>query len=115
MSEAVLRVATGRWTELSGASFRVKRGRVSESTGGFSLARSKLLLASTEKIFDKLYGGLQAQASEDPQEFGVDGTTIILASTNSIIEQYPPAMNQFGAAKNGILHMVSAYGGGSPS
>lgn len=109
MSEAMLRVATGKWSELSGASSRVKHGRISESTGGFSLARSKLSLASTEKIFDELYEGLQGQASADSVEFGVDGTTMILSSTNSIIEQYPPALNQLGAAKNGILHMVVAH------
>lgn len=108
MSDAMLRVATGHWRELNGGSQRVKNRRVSECTGGYSQARSNFSVESAEQISDKIFDELQAK-SKTRAVFAIDGSTLELSSAPEVIKEYPPAQNQSGVAKNGILHFVVAH------
>jgi len=108
MSEAMLRVSAGHWSELNKRSQRVKKQRVSERTGGYSQARSNLSVEGAEKISDQVFQQLQTSVESKPV-FAIDGSTIELSSAPEVVKRYPPAQNQNGPAKNGILHFVVAH------
>lgn len=78
---------------------RVREGKLSLSTGGYSRARSNLPLEVVQwfsqevsrSIIDASPGRL-----EDRQIFLVDGTTLTLPAEKELQEAFPPASNQHG-------------------
>ncbi|HEY7326630.1 MAG TPA: IS4 family transposase [Gemmataceae bacterium] len=112
LSTVMKGTALGKWSTLSGGSKRVKERRISEKTGGYSQARTRLSVSAAVAITDRVFQKLIERAPRCEGQralFAVDGTTIALSSTPSVKRRYPPSQNQCGSSNSGILHVVVAH------
>jgi hypothetical protein len=78
---------------------RLRENTLSNSTGGYSNARSRLPLEVVEWFADEVSRGIVASADpvyDDRAIFLLDGTTIALAPEKELQIAFPPASNQHG-------------------
>ena len=78
---------------------RVREKTLSESTGAYSDARTRLNLETIEFFAERVCQSLIARSPrvlDDRQAFILDGTTITLAPTPELKAAFPPATNQCG-------------------
>lgn len=95
---------------------RVQRNRISCRTGGYCQARQKLpkLLCKqvsqeiVERLREVLNGSRtnQAEPGEQPHVFVLDGSSLELEASRSLVKQYPPAQNQHGESHWPVLRVV---------
>jgi putative transposase len=87
---------------------RVRRNRISGRTGGYCQARLKLpkLLCRqvSQEILDRLRQILNP--SGQPPVLVLDGTSLELEHSRSLLQHYPPAQNQYGRSHWPVLRVV---------
>jgi hypothetical protein len=92
---------SSRLLEAVRGSIRARARRVSADTGGFSHGRQRVKVELVEQVGDALnsevIGALSSKSFFD-RIYVVDGTTVRLPHTESILEKYPAYYNQHGNA-----------------
>jgi hypothetical protein len=87
---------------------RQRKHRVSNNTGGYNQARQKLPLEIVRTVSDQIFE--QLISSEPGQRmFLLDGTTLTMPCTPSLVEAYPPSRNQNGESHWPILRLLVAH------
>ncbi len=89
------------WQERPDVGKRVREGRISTRTGGYSQARLKMPTLVVSKMCDHVFEQLQVQMREQlpdvPQPvFVIDGTTLQLPHQRKLVRAFPPGRNQHG-------------------
>lgn len=93
--------ASQRLLERVAGSIRARTGRISSDTGGYAKARQRVPLQVVANASDALNSEVvKALSSEGflDRIYIIDGTTIRLPHTKTIIEDYPQHGNQYGEA-----------------
>jgi putative transposase len=91
---------------------RQRKGSVSSNTGGYNKARQKLPLEIVQTVSDQIFD--QLMSSEAGMHlFLLDGTTLTMPCTPSLLEAYPPSRNQNGESHWPILRLLVAHELGS--
>jgi hypothetical protein len=87
---------------------RQREHRVSSSTAGYNRARQKLPLEIVRTMSDQIFDQLM---SPEPGRriFLLDGTTLTMPGTPSLLEAYPPSRNQNGESHWPILRLLVAH------
>jgi hypothetical protein len=87
---------------------RQREHHASSNTGGYNQARQKLPLEIVQTMSDQMFEQLM---SPEPglNMFLLDGTTITMPCTQSLLEAYPPSRNQNGASHWPILRLLVAH------
>jgi hypothetical protein len=87
---------------------RQKEHNVSSNTGAYNQARQKLPLEVVQTVSDQIFE--QLMASEPGERmFLLDGTTLTMPSTPSLLAAYPPSRNQNGQSHWPILRLLVAH------
>ena len=95
---------------LSPNSKRAQSGRLSDSPSGFSNARHSLPQALVESAADRLFSeALSLSGRNQPQIYLVDGSSLSLTNTPSIVKAYPPAENQHGPSHWPVAKVLVAH------
>lgn len=103
--------ACGR-EEIAALSPRSARGKrvLSPYPTGFAHARKALPQAVADRAADLLYEqGARALGVQGRPVFLLDGTSLRLPSTPSLLREFPPAVNQYGASHWPIARVVVAH------
>ncbi|MCI5065105.1 IS4 family transposase [bacterium] len=92
--EALVSGKVGEVLSRNNRSKRVRRGELSASTGGFCKARQQLSLEKVNSVAELVNKELAQQSKGEGLWHGkaayfIDGTTITLSRTDSILEKYP--------------------------
>ncbi len=90
---------------------RCKRQRernVSSNTGGYNQARQKLPVEIVRTVSDQIFEQLMSR-EPGPRMFLLDGTTLTMPCTPSLMEAYPPSRNQIGESHWPILRLLVAH------
>ena len=94
--------ASHRLLERAAGSIRARTGRISSDTGGYAKARQRVPLSVVEGVADALNAEVTQALGRDKEFLSrvyiVDGTTIRLPHTKSILQDYPAYHNQHGTA-----------------
>ena len=94
---------------------RVREETLSAQSGGFSRARTRLLVTVAEQSADQVFHSLLPQLPQGKREprgiagrrvFVVDGTSIPLSSEAVLRRKWPPSGNQHGAGPWPICHLA---------
>lgn len=87
---------------------RVRRQRISARTGGYCQARLKLPKLLCRQVSQEILERLKQllDPSGGPLTLLLDGTTLELEHSRSLLQQYPPASNQHGRGHWPIVHLV---------
>lgn len=114
LSTAVQDVAQGRPLALLPTHKRLEEGTLSSNTGGYSRARQRLGQEVAKQVADRVFHYLIADAPEalpglGRQVFLVDGSSLDLPATPELLQAYPPAQNQHGAAHWPVVRIVVAH------
>jgi hypothetical protein len=114
---AVQQVVQGMLGEMASPDKRVRQGRVSNNTGGLSRARGRLPLevveAVSDEIFRKLTAPLDLTAGLQSRLFLLDGSSMRLPHTPSLVAAYPPGSNNHGEAHWPVMRILVAHHLGS--
>jgi Transposase DDE domain len=87
---------------------RQREGKVSSNTGGYNKARQKLPLEIVRTVSDQIFD--QLMSSEGGLRlFLLDGTTLTMPCTPSLLEAFPPSRNQNGESHWPILRLLVAH------
>lgn len=87
---------------------RQREHHVSSNTGGYNQARHKLPLEIVRTMSDQIFEQLMPSES-GPRIFLLDGATLTMPSTPSLLEAYPPSRNQRGESHWPILRLLVAH------
>lgn len=113
LTMAVQQVVQGALGDLVPPERRVREQRVSSNTGALSRARKRLPLGVVEAVCDEIFAQLMkpAEAGGDliQRLFLVDGSSMRLPHTPSLVEAYPPGNNQHGEAHWPVIRLVAAH------
>jgi len=91
---------------------RVREGTLSERSGSYSRARTRLPLELVRLFAQRVSDSLIERAPPTfagRRTFVFDGTTFTLAPTSPLREVYPPAVNQHGASTWPVLLLTVAH------
>ena len=91
---------------------RLREGTLSETSGAYAEARSRLKLATVEFFADRLCDSLIAASPswfDGRRAFLLDGTTLTLPPTPELQEAFPPASNQHGDTVWPVALLVVAH------
>jgi len=87
---------------------RQRKHTVSSNTGGYNRARQMLPLEVVRIVSDQIFE--QLMAPEPGQRmFLLDGTTLTMPNTPSLLKAYPPSRNQRGESHWPILRLLVAH------
>lgn len=90
-------------------SLRVRGKRISGNTGGYSRARERISVLRVEQVCDELSTALHETRSNSRTKhknvFVIDGSTLRLSHTDSVLESYPQKVNQYGKAHYPLLRL----------
>jgi hypothetical protein len=115
LSVAVQQVIHGLPPTLSSRrSKRMRRHKVSCHTGGYNLARQNLPLEVVRKVNEEIFQQLTAakpKSASGPgvQMFILDGSTLLMPHTPSLVDAYPPSRNQHGDSHWPILRILVGH------
>lgn len=113
LAMAVQQVVQEMLGEMASADKRVRQRRVSSNTGGLSRARKRLPLEVVEaigdEIFTKLTAPVDAVAGLQSKLFLLDGSSIRLPHTPSLVAAYPPGSNGQGEAHWPVIRILVAH------
>lgn len=110
--ETVVREALANHSQLFPDNKRVREGTLSKNPSGFSRARSKLSVETTERFCDIVSDSLIRPYHDDSLEsktYVIDGTTLGLAPIDELAKVYPPAKNQHGESVWPIMQLTVAH------
>ena len=91
---------------------RLREGTLSETSGAYSDARTRLDLKTVEFFADRVCDSLVATSEpwfEGLRAFLLDGTTITLPPTPELAEAFPPATNQHGESVWPVALLLVAH------
>lgn len=93
---------------------RLTEGTLSNNTGSFSRARTRLGQEETQQVAARIFNYLIADSPEalpglGRQAFLLDGSSLDLPSTPELVKAYPPAENQHGTAHWPVVRIVVAH------
>jgi hypothetical protein len=109
LAVAVQQVICGLPPDLNPQMCKRQRKRdISSNTGGYNQARQKLPLEIVHTVSDHIFEQLM---SPQPglRMFLLDGTTLTMPCTPSLLEAYPPSHNQNGESHWPILRLLVAH------
>lgn len=109
LAVAVQQVIRGLPPDLNPQMCKRQRKRdISSNTGGYNQARQKLPLEIVHTVSDHIFEQLM---SPEPglRMFLLDGTTLTMPCTPSLLEAYPPSHNQNGESHWPILRLLVAH------
>jgi putative transposase len=86
---------------------RQRERSVSSNTGGYNKARHKLPLEIVQTVSDQIFDQLMPSGSD--KMFVLDGTTLSMPCTRSLLDAYPPSRNQKGESHWPILRLLVAH------
>ncbi len=87
---------------------RQRKHKVSSNTGGYNRARQMLPREVVQTVSDQIFEQLMA-AEPGQRMFLLDGTTLTMPNTPSLLEAYPPSRNQRGESHWPILRLLVAH------
>lgn len=114
LATAVSELIHGNGRELLEDCKRVQEENISASTGAYSQARQEMPVEAARRIAERTF----QQLHEIPRENGLsdrlfvlDGSSIRLVNTPSVVKAYPPSENQYGethwpVARIAVMHHV---------
>ena len=87
---------------------------LSANTGAYNQARQALPLSMVEQICDRIFSELVASlatsnSASAPATFVLDGTSMRMAHSSSIMERFPLGSNQHGAAHWPVVRVLVAH------
>jgi hypothetical protein len=91
---------------------RVRDGKLSSRTGGYSRARTRLRTDVIEWTADHIFNSLVAATPPsfaNRRAFFFDGTSITLSPTAALKKAYPPAVNQHGTSVWPVARLVVVH------
>ncbi len=92
---------------------RVREGRVSSNTGALSRAQKRLPTEAAESVCDEIFTKLAAPAEFDmgvrSQLYLLDGSSMRLQHTPSLVAAYPPGSNKHGEAHWPVIRVLVAH------
>jgi hypothetical protein len=111
LASAVQMLLEGAAEPLLSSCRRVRRKRISCRTGGYCQARQKLPKLLCRQVSQELVERLRvvlnpAGAGGPANVFVLDGSSLELEHTRSLVEYYPPAQNQHGQSHWPVLRIV---------
>ena len=114
LSTAVQEVAAGRPQAWLPSHKRLEEGTLSSNTGSYSRARQRLGKEVAEEVADRIFNYLIADVAEalpglGRRAFLLDGSSLDLPATPELLQAYPPAQNQYGAAHWPVVRIVVAH------
>jgi putative transposase len=113
LAMAVQQVVQEMLGEMASPDKRVRERRVSSNTGGLSRARKRLPLAVVEAVCDEIFTKLTAPvdlvAEVQSRLFLLDGSSMQLPHTPSLVAAYPPGSNQHGEAHWPVIRILVAH------
>ena len=96
---------------------RIRLGRISCRTGGYCQARQKfpILLCRqvTEELIERLGQVLNAGSGQTTNVYVLDGSSLELEHSPTLLKHYPPACNQHGQSHWPVLRLVVLHDVGS--
>ena len=117
LAMAVQQVVQGMLGEMASPDKRVREGRVSSNTGGLSRARKRvpveIVEAVCDEIFTKLTAPVDLVAGLKSKLFLLDGSSMRLPHTPSLVAAYPPGSNGQGEAHWPVIRILVAHHLGS--
>ena len=94
---------------LSPKSKRAKSGVLSPHASGFDYARHHLPLSLVEVASDRLFAESQALLNSKPKGwYLIDGSSLTLEPTASLMKAFPPASNQYGPTRCPVIKFALA-------
>jgi hypothetical protein len=113
LAMAVQQVVQGALGDLLPPDKRVRERRVSSNTGGLARARKRLPIEVVEAVCDAIFTQLTAPAEPDlgllSRLYLLDGSSLRLEHTPSLVAAYPPGSNQYGAAHWPVIRTLVAH------
>jgi hypothetical protein len=114
LASAVTELIQGNGRELLEPCKRVREGSISASTGGYSQARQRVPVEASRRVAERTFEQLHQVAGEGglrSRLFLLDGSSIRLMHTPSLIKAYPEAENQHGKShwpvmRIAVMHQV---------
>ena len=114
LAKAVQQVVQGVLGNLLVPEKRVREQRVSSNTGALSRARKRLPIAVVEEVCDAIFTQLTGAGQSLMQRlFLLDGSSLRLPHTASLVKAYPPGSNRHGEAHWPVIRVVVAHHLGS--
>ena len=112
LAVAVQQVVQGALGDLVPPEKRVREQRVSSNTGALSRARKRLPREVVEAVCDEIFAQLMTPREGNAlleRLFLLDGSSMRLAHTASLVAAYPPGSNQHGEAHWPVIRLVAAH------
>lgn len=102
------------WREQPGICKRIREGRISVRTGGYSQARRKMSTLVGNHVCDQIFAELQKRMRPlleegDRPVYVVDGTTVQLPHHRELLKAYPSGKNQHGENHWAIMLLVAFH------
>lgn len=111
--EAVHQVAAGRLDHLLADCKRVQAGKISSNTGGYARACGRIGVGVMEKACDQILAELSKRIEPQPEVqvplLLLDGSSLRLEHAPGVLEDFPPAPNQYGEGHWGIVRWVAFH------
>jgi hypothetical protein len=111
--EAVHQIAAGRLDHLLADCKRVRRGKISQNTGGYARACRRMTVGVVEKVGDQLLAELSKRIEPEPELqvplLLLDGSSLQLEHTRGLLEDFPPGRNQYNEGHWGIVRWVAFH------
>ena len=111
--EAVHQVAAGRLDHLLADCKRVQDGKISQNTGGYARACGRMGVGVVERACDQMLGELSRRMEPQPELkvplLLLDGSSLRLEHARGLLEDFPPAPNQYGEGHWGIVRWVAFH------
>lgn len=89
------------------------RGDLSASTSAYSQARRRLPLEVAEKVSDMIFESALQEPKVLPglnrPMFLLDGSTLLMAHSEDLVQAYPPPRNQHGASHWAVMRVLVAH------
>lgn len=112
MSQAVAELLLGPTFDDLPACKRVRDLDISPNTSAYSQARSRLSGEVAVKVADLIFTAVTADLGntwKGRPAYLVDGTSLSLPHQPELVEQFPPANNQYGASHWPVVRVVAAH------
>ncbi len=113
LSVAVAQVVQGLpRTLVPRRSKRMRQRKISAHTGGYNQARQKLRLEVVRKVHEEIFQQLTAAertGTADLQIFILDGSTLLMPNTPSLVKAFPPGHNQHGQSHWPIMRILVGH------
>jgi putative transposase len=112
LADAVSELVAGNGWDLLEPCKRVRQGIISPNTGAYSEARQRVPVQASRRVAEHTFRQLRAAMATEPLRdrlFIVDGSSIRLAHTPALLQQYGAARNQHGDSHWPIMRVVTMH------